>query len=173
MVGVVNPPEVLVGKYRVRQNSQGQLSIVNSAGVEVAAITPQVVTAAPANPAGTTSTVGVMAGLGVAFTPLSTGRVEVSIAGNAANSAAGDGAAFQIRYGTGAAPANGAALTGTAAGGLAQITSGAAGAVTSVSLYAIITGLTVGTAYYFDISEAAVTGGTASITALQVNIIEF
>lgn len=133
----------------------------------------QVVKATPANPTGTTSLVGVHAGLAVLITPQRTGRILVIIQADGANNTAADGAAAQIRFGTGAAPANGAALTGTADGPLESMTSAAIGATEAIALVTELEGLIVGTQTWLDISEAAVTGGTASFTSIIVTVIEF
>lgn len=125
----------------------------------------------PSAPSGTSSTTGVMMGLAQSFTPTATTRLLVIISGNMANSSGSGAAKMQIRYGTGAAPSNGAAITGTAAGGLlmgAPIGSTGQGFCSN----AIITGLSLNTAYWFDISLAAVTTGTASATELSVSILE-
>jgi hypothetical protein len=126
----------------------------------------------PANPAGTSSTTGVMMGLAILYTPKSTGRVKVTLAGLLANNTAGDGATANLQYGTGAAPANGAAPAGTAAGNVVTETSPAAGQTNAVVLQAVISGLTVGTQYWLDVLLAAVTGGTASISNIAVTIEE-
>ena len=122
----------------------------------------------PANPTGTTSTTGVMMGLAGSITTR-TGRVLVIISGTMKSDTANDGAQVQIRYGTGTAPTNGAALTGTAVGSLQRLV---ASAVTSeefpFSVSAVVTGLTGGTAYWLDVGLAAITGGTAAITSVSV-----
>lgn len=125
----------------------------------------------PSAPAGTSNTTGVMMGLAQSFTPTATTRIIIVISGNMANSSGSATSKAQIRYGTGAAPANGAALTGTAAGGLiigAPIGATAQG----FSLNAIVTGLTLNTAYWVDISLAANSSGTASVSNLSVSIME-
>lgn len=128
----------------------------------------------PANPTGTANTTGVMMGLGALFTPVKSGSVMVMITGSLTNNTASDGAKGQIRYGTGAAPANGAALTGTAVGNQPRALNNASTAalVTPVAFIAIITGLTLGTQYWFDIGLAAITGGTATLTDVTVDVIE-
>src|SRR6185503_7947405 len=72
----------------------------------------------PSDPSTTTSTTGVMMGLGssTTITPNTTGVIMIVVTGDIDNSAAGDGSQVQIRYGTGTPPINGAALTGTGAG---------------------------------------------------------
>jgi len=144
----------------------------NTVKLNVAAYAPTT------NPAGTASTTQVMAGLAAltggpaAFTPRGTGRVQVQIQGTAANSVATDGSLVQIRYGTGAAPVNGAAATGTAVGNPQTVTSATASASCTVSVSAVIPALSVGTAYWFDLGEAAVTGGTATLSNLMVTFTE-
>jgi len=129
--------------------------------------------AKPANPAGTTSTTPVMMGLAISFTPLYSGRVKIIIAGEASNNTAGDGFTVNAAYGTGAAPANGAAATGTVVGNSVSGASAAANALLPFSIVAVITGLTVGTAIWVDLQLAAVTGGTASLNNLSVIVEEF
>ena len=70
----------------------------------------------PSNPTGTTSLTGVMMGLAGAITPAVTGKLRFTITGSGNNSTAGDGWIVQLRYGTGAAPANGGALAGATCG---------------------------------------------------------
>jgi len=127
----------------------------------------------PANPAGTTSTTPVMMGLGISFTPLYSGRVKIIIAGEASNNTASDGFSISAAYGTGAAPANGAAATGTVVGNSVSGASAAANALLPFSIVAVITGLTVGTAIWLDMQLSAVTGGTASLSNLSVIVEEF
>ena len=101
-----------------------QLCQLDDAGV-VTKLNGQNATAqsTPADPTGTTDTTGKMMGLAGAITPTYTGRLLIIVSGNLTNTtaAAGDGAKAQIRYGTGSAPSNGDALTGTAVGN--QVTS--------------------------------------------------
>jgi len=122
----------------------------------------------PGDPTGTTSTTGVMMGLAGAITTRS-GRVVVIISGTIKNNTANDGAAVQIRYGTGSAPTNAAALTGTAVGALQRhVDAGVTNEEVPFSVSAVVTGLTGGTAYWLDVSLAAITGGTATITGVNV-----
>lgn len=128
--------------------------------------------ASPSNPTGTTDTGGKMMGLAVAITPVLTGVILVLLSGSVANDTSGDGAKVQLRTGTGTAPANAAALTGTTAGGLVAFVAAAAAQSVPVALQAIVSGLTLGTAVWIDVGLAAVTGGTASLTALSVTAVE-
>lgn len=128
----------------------------------------------PANPFGTANTTGVMMGLAGSITPIKSGNVLILITGSLSNNTASDGAKGQIRYGTGAAPTNGAALTGTAVGNQPRALNNASTAalVTPVAFAAIVTGLTLGTAYWIDIALAAITGGTATLSDVTMDILE-
>ena len=124
--------------------------------------------ASPSAPTGTNNTTGLMMGLAGAITPANT-RIFVTITGSVANDTAPNGAQVQIRYGTGTAPVNGAALTGTTAGSLQQFTLSLSGQKVPFSVSAVITGLTAGTAYWLDTGLAAITAGTATITQVSVS----
>lgn len=129
--------------------------------------------ATPANPATTTDMTGVMMGLHGAITPTATGKVLMIVSGTIFNSTLiGDGAVAGLRYGTGTAPANGDALTGTAVGGatvyVASTTAGSGG----FSLNAVVTGLVATTPYWIDVALAAQTGGSAGISAVSISTIE-
>lgn len=131
---------------------------------------------APANPTGTTNTTGLMMGLGgsIAFTPIKSGKLMIVISGMISNSGNSNGAKTQIRYGTGAAPANGAALTGTVAGNIVSMINNAnsGGLKSGFACVAIITDLTLGTAYWIDLSLAAITLGTANLTDVGAIVVE-
>lgn len=131
----------------------------------------------PSNPSGTTSSTPVMAGLsnGVTrFTPATSGNMLFTISGTAQNTNSGNGCVVIIRYGTGNGPANGAASTGTTAGATSgqQATSNSAGGNVPFSITAYATGLTVSTAYYYDLAFNAVTGGTCSLTNITMTAME-
>lgn len=127
------------------------------------------------NPAGTTSTSPVMLGLGVTATPATTGRFLVTMLGQASSTVAGDGVGFCLRFGTGSAPGNGAALIGT------QIGPGPnnnnvvppSGTTSPISQTSLVTGLTIGTTYWFDGCQKAITGGTASLLGVGLSVMEF
>ena len=126
-----------------------------------------------AAPTGTTDTTGKMMGLAAAITPATLGTVMAIVSGTLANATAiADGAKTQIRWGTGTAPVNGAALTGTAVGGIAQYIAATTAETAPFSLNAVISGLTPGTAIWVDISLAAITGGTAAATNVSVSLVE-
>jgi hypothetical protein len=126
-------------------------------------------TSAASYPTGTTSTIGVMMGLAYAFTPIRSGKVLLYVGGFQFNNTANGKAQTQMHWGTGTAPTNGVALTGTAVGPInaSQFTSGF---VTSpFSFVAIVTGLTLNTAIWFDI-ELGLNGlatGTANAQGIM------
>lgn len=125
----------------------------------------------PGNPTGTTSLTAVMMGLGgaAAITPVKTGRIAFTISGQMANNTNNDGATVQLRYGTGTAPINGAAVTGTQAGNSQSFTAAAANNSSGFSISPIVTGLTLGTPVWFDLGLQAATGGTASVTGITIS----
>jgi hypothetical protein len=87
------------------------------------------------------------------LTPVTTGRVFVIF------NTSGDGATLQIRYGTGTPPANGAPATGTAVGSSISIKFITGVLVIPCTLSIVVTGLTLGTQYWFDLAANYVTGG--------------
>lgn len=131
---------------------------------------------APADPAGTTSTTGLMMGLlsGITgwWSPHVTGKALMLVFGWIANNTSGDGGKVQIRYGTGTGPANGAALTGTAVGTLINFTAAANNQKVPFMCIAIVTGLTINGSYWIDVGLAAVTGGTATIGGISEVVVE-
>jgi hypothetical protein len=125
----------------------------------------------PTIPTATTSTSFVMMGLGAQgtpcrITPVVTGKVEFSISGNMGNATNADIGTFVFAYGTGTAPANGAAATGTTPGGTGgfQGNGNVNGLGTPVNMLYTISGLTPSTAYWFDL-QAKVTGGGSTVTS--------
>lgn len=140
---------------------------------ETIAVRPQKVTtlSTPLNPTGSANTSGLMMGLAQAITPQVTGNIHVTVCGSIANTT-GNGSTVQIRMGTGTAPTNGAANTGTAYGSLQADTSVTTSLKHPFCCTALVTGLTVGTAYWIDVSVAAVTAGTATITSVAVSAFE-
>ncbi len=129
--------------------------------------------ATPANPAGTTSTTPVMMGLAISFTPMHSGRVKIIISGEASNNTLNDGFIVYAAYGTGDAPANGDAATGTTVGNYVTSSALSANELKPFTIIGIVTGLTVGTAIWIDLELGAVRGGTASVSNLSVIVEEF
>ena len=141
----------------------------------VSALSPKVpvsVAASPASPAGTTSTQPVMTGLGISLTPKSSGTVLIIVGGSASNDTSSDGYSVQIRYGTGSAPGNGAVLAGRPAGSVAQQNSVSGGSQNGFTLIGLVVGLAAGVSIWIDLSLAAVTAGTASLSQLSIAAVE-
>ncbi len=126
--------------------------------------------ATPADPTSTSSTSGVMMGIAGSITPTISGKVMIVISGDLKNGTNNGNTTVQLRYGTGTAPTNGNALTGTALGGQVNMTAAATNQRVPFSCNAIVT-LTVGTAYWIDLALKAVSG-SAFTQNLSVSVIE-
>ncbi len=132
---------------------------------------PATYNALPASPTGTTSLTRVMMGLAGSITPVASGKVIITISGNVNNGTGGNGAVFVARYGTGTAPANGDAESGTGCGSQKAFSNTASTEVSPFSTGCVVS-LTVGTTYWLDIALAATTGGTATISSPTVTAYE-
>ena len=137
---------------------------------------PASASATPANPTATASTSLKMMGLGssCALTPGSSGTVLVTVTGEVTTATAVVTATWGGRYGTGAAPANGAAVSGTRFGAAADLSTQAqaAGAGVPFALTALLS-LTPGTAYWFDIAlDTANASDSASVTNISFTAVE-
>ena len=137
---------------------------------------PPPVIAKPTDPAAFASATYTMGGLGVAganawaITPSVTGRVLFAISGYQLADATARTCTMQLSYGTGSAPAAGAAVTGTQVGGQ-PIWISLTGAIQApFTMFWIQTGLTLGTAYWLDIAAKASAG---TVTLKELNIIAF
>lgn len=107
-----------------------------------------------------------MVGLGAAgwtLTPQVTGRVVICISGNLVDNTAATTATCQLSYGTGTAPVNAATLTGTQQGGQLSWVTLASQLTIPFSMSAMITGLAVGTAVWFDVCAKSA-AGTIQVT---------
>jgi hypothetical protein len=136
----------------------------------------------PSNPTATTSATGVMMGLGkdqagsgahpCTITPVYSGRVKFEVIGSMFNNTASGISKITLYFGTGTAPSNGVAFTGTQIGN--QMAGNSAGASGQLPFHAggIVTGLTPGTAYWFDLSLLA-GANTSTIQNLSCNAMEF
>jgi hypothetical protein len=133
----------------------------------------RLIAATPPDPTGTSSATAVMMGLGVAITPNVSGDLHISVVGDIGSTSTASDTTIQIRAGTGTAPANGAALTGSAVGSAVQwVTSnGALGDRIPFSLSGLLTGASVGVAYWVDIALSS-SIGTATLKNLSVVIRE-
>lgn len=139
------------------------------------------VTKNPSNPTGTAQVCDTvkMMGLGaagseaMAYTPTKSGLVRWELYGAMSNTVGGDGVGMDIRRGTGTAPNNGDAATGTAYNAYTLYnTIPTNGGYTFFDIEGTAQ-LTVGTTYWFDTGLCAITGGTAAITHLHFDLLEF
>jgi hypothetical protein len=120
-----------------------------------------------------------MQGLAGAFTPASSGKVIIIVTGTVicpSATAAGDGIKWQLCYGTGTAPANAAAVTGTAVGVFQSYTNAntvlAGDVATPFTAVGVVTGLTVGTAYWFDLAAESI-GAASSVGIYHITAMSF
>lgn len=133
---------------------------------------------APAAPATTVSTSAVMAGLGITFTPVvgGSGKVLILVSGVAGTQTGATICTVSARYSTGTAPANGAAVVGTGTASGSKQCRAAAAATTPATPFSFadtVTGLTAGTAYWFDLSyQTASASNAAVLGSLSVQIID-
>lgn len=141
-----------------------------------------------AAPTATSSTSQVMLGLvgstpAATITPVATGRLFVIVSGLMGNTT-GNGSSVQLSFGTGAAPTAGAALTGTQIGQIETWTSLTGALTGQFVVHAIISGLAVpsfssarltgsSTAVWLDLAFNAVTGGTTTLTKVNICAFEF
>jgi hypothetical protein len=116
-------------------------------------------------PTGATGTAAfTMQGIKGAITPTASGKIVAIISGyiTKASTTANIGIKYQIAYGTGAAPARGAAATGTLIGMVQQYNCGttltaAADESIPFEISAYATGLTPSTVYWIDLQAEAIT----------------
>ena len=125
------------------------------------------------NPTGTTSTVGVMVGLGYTITPTINGKVFVTISGSCVSDTANVGGNVRLRWSTGTPPANGDTVTGAQVGGIAQRQQGSwsAGATSPFSLSGIIS-TSAGTTIWVDLQQTVVGSGTFSVLNVAGSLFE-
>jgi hypothetical protein len=136
-------------------------------------------TVSAGNAPGTSSTTGVMAGYGTTsyltpaalITPVRSGLVLVTFSGIMSNNTTNAITGFDIRYGTGTPPVNGAAATGTVAGPATQAHIYSANIYLPFSLSAMITGLTLNTQYWLDMRQV-VASGTGSLLSVTCSAFE-
>lgn len=127
----------------------------------------------PSNPTGTTSGTFVQMGFAISFTPKMTGKIKISMQADLTNNTINDGCAMEITYGTGTAPINGAAQTGTVVGNYCKMSTDiAANAFVPGMCIGYVTGLNLATAIWVDAAVAAITGGTAAIQQVTVIVEE-
>jgi hypothetical protein len=174
-------PDLIVMSNRTSGLGQVAPTPATSAGaVNMAAASAQSVVASPTAPASTSAYK--MQGLAGAFTPLRTGRVLITISGTIVaptGTTVDNGIMYQISYGTGGAPSNAAAVTGTQVGAVQKYTSAiaptaAADVAVPFSHSVVVTGLTVGTAYWIDeAAESITTVSAMGLSAVSISAVEF
>lgn len=131
-----------------------------------------------ASPSGSGSSSFVCLGLGAAgavITPLASGRVKVDISAVGGNSVIAGTLTAQIIYGTGAAPANGAAVPGgaVAIGSQKAFVASTAAGVQGLNFSAVVNALTLGTPYWFDVQfKVPGASGTATLSGVDVVLTE-
>jgi hypothetical protein len=174
--GGTDPGAPASGTGRLTVDSSGNLEQTLNGGSAVKLIgTGAAAATTPADPTGNATTTLTMMGLAGTFTPVRSGRMYLSISGNLTNSTAtaGDGARAQLSYGTGSAPANAAALTGTQVGAIVTsvLERATASDLQGFSVQWVLTGLTIGTTYWYDLALSAVVGGTGQ--AKNLTMVDF
>lgn len=110
-----------------------------------------------------------MLGIAGAITPGKTGTIMITIAGYITAGSSSYTNGFQIYTGTGSAPTNGAAVTGTARGSQSSANQDIAGAV-PFALVALVTGLTPATAYWIDIGATVNSAVTSTYNGCVVTV---
>jgi hypothetical protein len=141
----------------IAPGSSGNFLVSNGASSQPTFQIPTVASIAgfSATPTGTTSTTYVNMGLGSswALTPKTYGNVMISIDGTISSTTTSVTSTLILCYGTGAAPGNGTGPTGTTIG-LNTIATQSAGSTNygpTFSKTYLITSLSPGTAYWFDV----------------------
>ena len=125
------------------------------------------------NPSATTSTTTVMAGLAGAITPRTTGNIFVTIPGQLQNVNGNVTVSVQGFYGTGTAPSNGAAQTGTAFGGvMAPIAANSGAKALTFTCIGMISALSTNVTYWLDVGFSANNSGTATLTQVSISAFE-
>ena len=172
----------------IQKASSSQFGIVEVDNVTIKATSGVVATingatsqTQPGNPTAPANTSTYkMQGLAGTITPVRTGTVLLIISGYVTSSTvtAGDGILFQLSYGTGSAPANAGTLAGTQVGQIMEYTNPttvtAADIHVPFSVQAVVTGLTLTTAYWIDLAAKSVatvsSGGLAGISISAIEL---
>ena len=119
-----------------------------------------------------TSTTGQMCGLAYQITPQSSGDVMVNLSYRLQNSGAlnPSSATMELHYGTGTPPTNGAVPAGTLVGA-SMTDSIASGASVHRSATAVLSGLTKGTPYWFDL-DIAIASANGTLVEVMLSAME-
>ncbi len=127
-----------------------------------------------ANPGSTNSSSVTMVGLAGSIKTLNGTQVMVVISGDIAQSGNDGNSTIQMHYGTGTAPSNGNAASGTVAGGRLNIAFQGTGSKLKYpfSTNAIISGVTPGTTYWLDLGTTNSGGHTVNIKNVSISAFE-
>lgn len=156
-----------------QSSSDNSTKIATTAFVKSAITTANVYQATPSNPTGSSSASQIMMGLAGAITPTGSGNVLIVISGDIQSGVSPAGCRVQLSYGTGTAPTNGAAVTGTQIGGnIVQNGASQGSAAFPFSVNGIATGLTLSTAYWIDLAVQSTSGGTVAVKNLSISAFE-
>jgi hypothetical protein len=146
-----------------------------TAGTTITAVSPGVGYTTSNNWTGSTGNVSLTVYAGITFTPKVTGKVLVRLASTAGTATTVATTSVRGQYGTGASPINGAAGTGTAfPQGTLTVRSqvAAAGTYAFFEVIGTLTGLVVGTAYWFDVEFFTSAGADQSNLGTFTYVIE-
>ena len=157
-VAMPNCPDANGNHLNWTAGSPGAFSCGGSGGPP-----PTIVQVTPADPTPNATTTQKMMGFAVSYTPTVSGKTRATFVGTASNATANAGGIYSLRYGTGTAPANGDAQTGTALGPITSANTNATTSRISAPAFGYVL-LTKGTTYWWDISLASQTAGTSSLT---------
>jgi hypothetical protein len=151
--------------------------LTNSTNAIRRAYNDAILSAGLTNPTNSTSATGQMCGFGVSqarLAPTTSTRLLVTFTGNWSQAGAANSTmTMDMRFGTGSGPAANAAVTGTQAGSAIVVgQANGAGISSSFSLSAIISGLTAGTTYWFDLSRLSSTPSAITMTSCYVMALE-
>jgi len=158
----------------ITAGTAGQLLVGTAAAPNF--VTPASTTVTSASPSAITpgTSAYVMLGLGstATITPAATGRIFMTISGTLLIGSTTNGALTRCTYGTGAAPGNGVAETGSTVGIAQAYLAGAATEKAPFVCQGVVTGLALATAVWLDVSAENTTGSQA-LTYSQVTVSAF
>lgn len=161
------------GTTTVTGGTLGKLLVVG-AGPVLAQVAPQAIFASPGSTTQNNATTQLMFGFGgaCAITPAFSGRVRVTFQGGVTVSATTVNR--NLRFGTGSAPASGAtaSASGTALWTI-NLSINTASSTIPFSHMGVVTGLTIGTAYWFDVAGAGAAAGNDIISTPNCIVEEF
>jgi len=120
----------------------------------------------------TTSSSLIQVGMKISYTP-DTSTIYVSGIAGAQTNILTCGVGEQIDYGTGSAPGQGHAQTGTLIGNVVSIIPATTGIQISIPLDGAVSGLIAGTTYWFDIALRALPGGSCGTATFSTTTLVF